>query len=120
MAAKVIAFPGKTGPKATEIEEVVRQWLLQLSGEQDFIDTIAERMMNFITNYTDQWVEPTFDLVVPATLLLEDRKALLASVEKGIDDTAGQVQEMINRIIIVDFFLRSIFITAGKESPISS
>lgn len=104
MAAEIIPFPDKSEPNLTEIEKVIRQWLLQLSDEPDFIETIAGRMMSFIANYTDKWVEPTFDLVVPPSLSLEDRRNLLISVEKGVDDLAGQVQEMVNRIIIERFF----------------
>lgn len=117
MAAKIIAFPDKSVPSATEIENVIREWLLHLSEDQEFIDTVAERMMNFIMNYTDKWVEPTFDLVVPATLSHEDRKTLLESIEKGVDDTARQVQEMVNRIIIERFFLEVDIYQSRKKEP---
>ena len=117
MAAKIIAFPDKSVPNASEIENVIREWIFQLSEEQDFIDTVAGRMMSFIMNYTDKWVEPTFDLVVPSTLSRDDRKTLLESIEKGVDDTARQVQEMINRIIIERFFLEVDIYEYRKKEP---
>lgn len=117
MAAKVIAFPDKSEPNISEIEKVIRVWLLQLSEDQDFIDTVADRMISFIINYTDKWVEPTFDLVVPPTLSFEDRKSLVASIEKGVDDTARQVQEMVNRIIIERFLLEVDIYNSKKKDP---
>lgn len=117
MAAKIIAFPDKSMPNATEIENVIREWLFRLSEDQEFIDTVADRMMSFIMNYTDKWVEPTFDLVVPPTLSREDRKTLLESIEKGVDDTARQVQEMVNRIIIERFFLEVDMYQSRKKEP---
>lgn len=117
MAAKIVAFPNKSEPNLPEIEKVVREWLLQISEEQEFIDTIANRMMTFITNYTEQWVEPTFDLAVPAEFSREDRQVLLNSVEKGIDDMARQVQEMVNRIIVERFFLEVDLYNSQKKEP---
>ncbi|MBP2636765.1 MAG: hypothetical protein H6Q72_2672 [Firmicutes bacterium] len=117
MAAKIIAFPDQSVPNATEIENVIREWLSRLSEDQEFIDTVADRMMSFIMNYTDKWVEPTFDLVVPPTLSREDRKTLLESIEKGVDDTARQVQEMVNRIIIERFFLEVDMYQSRKKEP---
>jgi len=117
LAAKIIAFPDQSVPNATEIENVIREWLSRLSEDQEFIDTVADRMMSFIMNYTDKWVEPTFDLVVPPTLSREDRKTLLESIEKGVDDTARQVQEMVNRIIIERFFLEVDMYQSRKKEP---
>ena len=115
MAAKLIPFPDRSEPDLTEIETVIRQWLLYMSDETDFIETVAERMMSFIANYTDKWIEPTFDLVVPSTLSLEDRRNLLTSIEKGVDDLSGQVQEMVNRIIIERFFFEVEFYESQKK-----
>lgn len=117
MAAKILAFPNKSEPDFSEIEGVVREWLLKIDNDQEFIDAVAGRMMSFIADYTDQWVEPTFDLVVPSTLSLEDRQALLLSIEKGIDDMAGQIQEMVNRIIVERFFLEVDIYHNQKKAP---
>ncbi|WP_094605388.1 hypothetical protein SPSIL_001990 [Sporomusa silvacetica DSM 10669] len=114
MAAQVIPFPAKSEPNLTEMEKLIREWLFNVSEDEDFIETVASRMMNFINNYANKWFEPTFNLVVPSTLTLEERKALWVSIETGVDDTAKQVQEMINKIIVERFFLE-IEIYESKE-----
>jgi hypothetical protein len=105
LAAKVIPFPTQSEPNLTEIEILIREWLFNISEEHDFIEHVATRMMNFISNYANKWFEPTFNLAVPPTLTLEERKTLVVSIETGVDDTAKQVQEMVNKIIVERFFL---------------
>ncbi|MBP2662192.1 MAG: hypothetical protein H6Q71_140 [Firmicutes bacterium] len=105
MAAKVIPFPTQSEPNLTEIEILIREWLFNISEEHDFIEHVATRMMSFISNYANKWFEPTFNLAVPPTLTLEERKTLVVSIETGVDDTAKQVQEMVNKIIVERFFL---------------
>lgn len=105
MAAKVIPFPTQSEPNLTEIEILIREWLFNISEEHDFIEHVATRMMSFISNYANKWFEPTFNLAVPPTLTLEERKTLAVSIETGVDDTAKQVQEMVNKIIVERFFL---------------
>ncbi|CQR72824.1 hypothetical protein SOV_02090 [Sporomusa ovata DSM 2662] len=114
MAAQVILFPAKSEPNLTEIEKLIREWLFNVSEDQDFIETVASRMISFINNYTNKWFEPTFNLVVPSTLTLEERKGLWVSIEAGVDETAKEVQEMINKIIVERFFLE-IEIYESKE-----
>jgi len=105
LVAKVIPFPTQSEPNLTEIEMLIREWLFNISEEHDFIEHVATRMMSFISNYANKWFEPTFNLPVPPTLTLEERKTLVASIETGVDDTAKQVQEMVNKIIVERFFL---------------
>jgi len=105
LAAKVIPFPTQSEPNLTEIEILIREWLFNISEEHDFIEHVATRMMSFISNYANKWFEPTFNLAVPPTLTLEERKTLVVSIETGVDDTAKQVQEMVNKIIVERFFL---------------
>lgn len=105
MPAKVIPFPDKSEPNLSNIETLIREWLFNVSDDPDFIERVAVRMMSFINNYANKWFEPTFNLLVPPTLTLAERKALWTSIETGVDDTAKQVQEMINRIIVERFFL---------------
>lgn len=119
MAAKVFPFPDKYEPNLTEIEKLIREWLRNVSDERNFIDTVAARMMSFIQNYANKWFEPSFNLSVPSTLTFEERKALVASIETGVDETAKQVQEMINRIIIERFLLEiEIYETRKKPDAI--
>ena len=101
----MIPFPTQSEPNLTEIEILIREWLFNISEEHDFIEHVATRMMSFISNYANKWFEPTFNLAVPPTLTLEERKTLVVSIETGVDDTAKQVQEMVNKIIVERFFL---------------
>ncbi len=105
MTAKVIPFPKKPGQNLTEIERLMRKWLAEISENKDLIEYVTNRMMIFIKKYASQSFEPTFNLPVPPNFSKEEAEALLRSIEKGVDDTAGQVQEMINKIIIERFFL---------------
>ena len=105
MTAKVIPFPDRSEPNLSEIEQLIRSWLLNIAEDPEFVEQVAGRMMSFIQGYANKWFEPAFNLVVPPTLSLEERKALWRSIETGVDETARQVQEMINRIIVERFFL---------------
>lgn len=118
LAAQVILFPAKSEPNLTEIEKLIREWLFNMSEDQDFIDTVASRLMSFINNYANKWFEPTFNLVVPSTLTLEERKALWVSIETGVDETGKQVQEMINKIIVERFFLEIEIYESKKRGKI--
>ena len=117
MAAKIIPFPDKYEPNVTEIEKLIRGWLCSMSDEHTFVDTVAARMMSFIQNYANTWFEPNFNLSVPPTLTFDERKALIASIETGVDETARQVQEMINRIIIERFLLEIELYETSKSQP---
>lgn len=105
MAAKVIPFPQKSEMNLTEIERLFRKWLSEISGNPDLIEHVTKRMLAFVDKYTNKWFEPTFNLPVPPHFTQEEANALLVSIEKGVDNTANQVHEMINRIIVERFFL---------------
>ena len=105
MAASIIPFPKNHDQNLPEVEQLIRQWLTEMAASSDAVENIAERMMVFINKYATKEFEPTFDLPVPPNVSAEQAQALLASIEKGIDTTAQEVQEMINRIIIERLFL---------------
>lgn len=105
MAAKVIPFPQKSEFNLTEIEQFFRKWLSEISGDSELIEHVTARMMAFADKYTNKWFEPTFNLAVPSHLTQEEVQKLLATIERGVDDSANQVHEMINRIIVERFFL---------------
>lgn len=105
MEAKIIPFPDKFKPNLAEIEKIIRGWLLDISAEPEFIDTVTVRMMSFINDYTNKWFEPVFNLAVPPTLTPEEKKALAASIDAGVVETAIEIQEMIHKIIVERFFL---------------
>lgn len=105
MAAEVIPFPQKSEFNLTEIEQFFRKWLSELSGDSELIEHVTARMMAFVDKYTNKWFEPTFNLAVPSHLTQEEVQKLLTTIEKGVDDSANQVHEMINRIIVERFFL---------------
>ena len=116
MAAKVIPFPKTSGPDLNEIEKLIRLWLTEMSESRDFVDTIAARMMTFIDAYASKTFEPIFNLAAPPHLSAEERHSLLVSIETGVDNTAVQVQEMVNRIIVERLFLEvEIYESAQKR-----
>jgi lantibiotic modifying enzyme len=105
LAARVIVFPKKPEQNMSEVETLIRKWLTEMSATSDAIESIVERMMFFIDKYATKTFEPTFDLPIPPTFSKQQAEALLSSIEKGVDNSALEVQEMINRIIIERLFL---------------
>ncbi len=117
MSANVIPFPQRSEPNLTEIEKLIRQWLVEMSSNNDLIEHVAGRMMAFINKYTNKIFEPTFNLAVPPNLTEEEVKALLFSIEKGVDNTADQVHRMINEIIVERFFLEIDMYESSHKEP---
>lgn len=105
MAASVIPFPQTPGQDLPEIENLIRNCLVEISANHDLIESVTGRMMDFIEKYASQSFEPTFNLPVPPGFSKEDAEALRCSIEKGVDNTAEQVQEMINKIVMERFLL---------------
>jgi hypothetical protein len=105
LAAKLIPFPCKTGYPRDELEGLLRSWLSELSGNQELIDAVTSRMIKFVDTYANVWFEPVFDLPVPAGLTQQQADAMRAAIQKGVDETAMQVQNMVNKIIVERFFL---------------
>jgi hypothetical protein len=105
MAARIIPFPKASEPNISEIERLIRLWLAEMSDSRDFVETITARMMAFINKYTNRTFEPVFNLAVPPGLSPAQMRSLVVSIETGVDNTAIQVQEMINRIIVERLFL---------------
>jgi len=105
LTAKVIPFPKKPEQNLTETERLIRKWLVEMSTDNDLIEYVVDRMIMFIDKYANKSFEPTFNLSVPPNLSKEEAEALLLSIEKGVDNTAEQVCEMVNKIIVERFFL---------------
>jgi len=105
LAAKIVPFPVNSEQDCTEVEKLIRRWLQELPASPELSDCVTARMMSFITTYANKVFEPTFNLAVPAHMTEGEAEALLRSIEKGVDNTAFQIQEMINKIIIERFFL---------------
>lgn len=98
--AQITPFPRKTAKDVDLVADAVRNWLAAMTADDVLIDKVAARMKLFIETYADTWFEPTFNLAVPATLSPAETAALFASVEKGVDQAAEQVNETISKIII--------------------
>ena len=105
MTTKIIPFPHKLDPGVTDIEGVIKNWLAVVSTDEKLNEQVLKRMIDYITEYTSNYFEPKFDLPIPSFLTEAQTKAIVQSVEKGIDDTVFQVQEMVNKIIVERFFL---------------
>ena len=105
MAARIIPFPKASEPNISEIERLIRLWLAEMSDSRDFVETITARMLAFINQYANWTFEPVFNLAVPSGLSPAEMRSLVVSIETGVDNTAIQVQEMVNRIIVERLFL---------------
>lgn len=105
MAANVIPFPKRSEAKLSEIEQLIRKWLAEITSDSDTTEYITGRMMTFVDNYATKSFEPTFNLPVPPNFSCQESEALLVAIQKGVADTAQEVQEMVNRIIIERFLL---------------
>lgn len=118
MSASIIPFPKKADQNLTELEKIMRRWLSELSTNPDLIECVVKRMLNFIERYASKSFEPVFDLPVPRNLSKEETEALLLSIERGTDNTAQQVHQMINEIIVERFFLE-IEIYKNRENAVN-
>ena len=101
----MIPFPRRSEQIPSEIEQVIRRWLNEMSADHDFVNHVTERMLIFIHQYACKTFEPAFNLPAPANMSAKEADAMLLSLQEGVDQAAEQVQEMINRIIIERFFL---------------
>lgn len=101
----MIPFPQRIEQGANDLEQVIRKWLKEISADADFINHVTERMLVFINQYACQTFEPVFNLPAPAAMTEGEATAMLTAIQAGVDLAAGQVQEMMNKIIIDRFFL---------------
>jgi hypothetical protein len=105
VAATIIPFPKKQGQDLAQVELLIRKWLSKLSNNDELTEWVVERMLIYVDHYGNRLFEPAFDLPVPANFSQEEAEAMLGAIEKGIDDIAVQVQEMVSKIIIERLFL---------------
>ena len=100
MTAKIIPFPAQVENPWEEVDKHIRAYLAEITADKVFIDYVGNRMSYFIDKYASKSFEPTFNLVVPPNLSREQSDALLLSIDKGVQDTAEQVLDMVRKIII--------------------
>lgn len=99
MSAKIVPFPTQTENVLEEINSYIRAYLTEVTADRDFINDVSNRMEIFIEKYANKLFEPTLNLVVPPNLSREQADALLLSIDKGIANTAKEVQDMVSNII---------------------
>jgi len=99
LTAKIIPFPTQTENPWEEVDRHIRAYLGEIAADNDFINYVGNRMRDFIEQYASKSFEPTFNLVVPPNLSKEQADVLLLSIDKGVRDTAEEVQEMVRKII---------------------
>lgn len=98
--AQITPFPRKTQKDVALVTDKIREYLAAMATDDAMVNKLAARMNLFIETYADIWFEPTFNLAVPSTMSQEETAALLLSIEKGVDQAAEQVNEIISKIII--------------------
>lgn len=115
MATKIIPFPTRTESPWDELDRYIRIYLAEIIADNDFINYVGNRMRDFIEQYASKSFEPTFNLIVPPNLSHEQADALLSSIDKGVQDTAEEVQDMIKKIIIERLHLEIELYTSKKN-----
>ena len=115
MTAKIVPFPLQTENPWEEIDRYIRAYLAEITTDRDFINDVGNRMSHFIENYASKSFEPTFNLIVPPNLSREQADALLMSLEKGVQATAAEVQDMVRNIIIERLHLEIEIYTSQKN-----
>ena len=102
MTAQLVPFPTQIQTQCPweEVDKHIRAYLTEIEANQHFINYVGDRMKNFVEKYASKNFEPTFNLIVPPDLSQEQADALLLSIDKGIQNTAEEVQDMISKIII--------------------
>lgn len=100
MTAKIIPFPTKPQTPWEEVDIHIRAYLAEITSDKDFINDIANRMKHFIEKYASKSFDPTFNLIVPPNMSSEQAEALLVSIDKGVQETAEDVQDMVRKIIV--------------------
>jgi len=100
LTTKIVPFPTKNENPWEEVDRLIRAYLAEISADSYFINYVGNRMKDFIETYASKSFEPTFNLVVPPNLSQEQANALLLSIDKGVQDTAEEVQDMMRKIII--------------------
>jgi len=117
LTAKIIPFPTpiQTESPWEELDRYIREYLGEIAVDNDFINNVGKRMRIFIEKYASKSFEPTFNLVVPPNLSLEQADALLLSIDKGVQDTAEEMQDMVRNIIIERLHLEIEIYTSQKN-----
>jgi len=102
LTAKLVFFstPIQTERPWEEVDRHIRAYLTELAADRDFTDYVGNRMKIFVEKYASKSFEPAFNLIVPPNLSREQADALLVSIDKGVQGTAEEVQDMISKIII--------------------
>lgn len=116
MTAKIVPFPVYTEKPWEEVDRHIRAYLAELSADKEFINYVGNRMNNYIKNYASKSFAPTFNLIVPPNLSADQADALLSSLDKGVQDTAEEVQDMIRKIIIERLNLEIKLYTYRKDA----
>ncbi|MDR3561600.1 MAG: hypothetical protein P4N59_09220 [Negativicutes bacterium] len=104
MTAKIIPFPTQTEVSLTTIDKKLRVYLAELTGDNQLVEHVAERMKTFIKKYTYKTFSPEFDLPLPP-LSPAQTKTFSQALERGVQNVVIQVQDMINQIIFERLFL---------------
>lgn len=124
MPADIVVLQKKPRCGADSLDGSIRKYLQAVSEDPGLVESVAARMKAYIDEYASLWFNPSFNLAVPAGISDKDAKALLASVEAGIDRAAEQVNETISRIIIERMMLEVQLVKADnmlqKAVPIAA
>lgn len=115
MITKIIPFPSPKENPGEKIDEYIRLYLAETFPDKDFINYVGNRMKDFVEQYASHSFEPTFELIVPLNLSLQEADALLSSIDKGVQSTAEEVQGMITKIILERLHLEIELYTIKKN-----
>ncbi|MEN6567679.1 MAG: hypothetical protein ABFC57_15450 [Veillonellales bacterium] len=99
MTAKIVPFPTLDVQSLAAIDKLIRTYLAEMTADNNLIDYVGDRMKDFIEKYAYKSFVPSFHLAIPPHMSQPQVDALLCSIEEGLQRNAGQMQEMINKII---------------------
>ena len=118
LSAKIIPFPTPLQTKSPweEVDRHIKAYLTEIAVDSDFTNYVSNRMQAFVEKYASKSFEPAFNLIVPPNLSREQADALLVSIDKGYQNTADEVQDMISKIIIERLNLEIEIYTSQKTT----
>lgn len=105
MAAKVFPFPVQKQQTVEGINQLIRAYLGEMTTDTELVNYVSERMKDFVETYASRTFNPNFDLALPPGTSPQQVQALLESIDQGFQNIAGQIHEMITKLIFERLYL---------------
>jgi len=104
MMGELFKFPSESVKWWSMIEKNIRRYLVSSSGcfDQELIEHVIAETKIFCDKYISEPLKSSvdLDLELPVGISLSQIDALVKSINKGFQDTFGQVEETLLQIIL--------------------